>query len=61
MFETLTNLLNILFLCCLCIGALYWVPVAIQTMINLYRRERREQKKAEQDDEYQRKRMNELH
>lgn len=54
-----TLLCNIL-ICCFCIVVLSWAVVGIQTVINDFRREKREEKKAAQDDEYHQKRMSEL-
>ena len=54
-----TLLCNIL-IGCFCIVVLAWAVVGIQTVINDFRREKREEKKAAQDDEYHQKRMSEL-
>ena len=43
-----------------CIVVLSWAVVAIQTVINDFKREKREEKKALQDDEYHEKRMEAL-
>ena len=45
---------------CFCIVVLSWAVVAIQTVINDFKREKREEKKAAQDDEYHIKRMEAL-
>ena len=45
---------------CFCIVVLSWAVVAIQTVINDFKREKREEKKAAQDDEYHIKRMESL-
>lgn len=45
---------------CFCIVVLSWAVVAIQTVINDFKREKREEKKALQDDEYHEKRMEAL-
>lgn len=42
---------------CFCIVVLSWAVVGIQTVINDFKREKREEKKAAQDDEYHEKRM----
>ena len=44
----------------LCNIVLSWAVVAIQTVINDFKREKREEKKAAQDDEYHIKRMESL-
>lgn len=54
-----TVLCNIL-IGCFCVVVLSWAVVGIQTVINDFRREKREEKKAAQDDEYHQKRMSEL-
>ena len=54
-----TVLCNIL-IGCFCIVFLSWAVVAIQTVINDFKREKREEKKAAQDDEYHIKRMEAL-
>lgn len=54
-----TVLCNIL-VACFCIVVLSWAVVAIQTVINDFKREKREEKKAAQDDEYHLKRMEAL-
>lgn len=46
-----TVLCNIL-IGCFCVVVLSWAVVAIQTVINDFRREKREEKKSAQDDEY---------
>lgn len=45
---------------CFCIVVLSWAVVGIQTVINDFKREKREEKKAVQDDEYHEKRMRTL-
>lgn len=45
---------------CFCIVVASWAVVAIQTVINDFKREKREEKKAVQDDEYHEKRMKSL-
>ncbi len=45
---------------CFCIVVLSWAVVAVQTVINDFKREKREEKKAAQDDEYHVKRMEAL-
>lgn len=45
---------------CFCIVVLSWAVVGIQTVINDFKREKREEKKAVQDDEYHEKRMKAL-
>ena len=54
-----TVLCNIL-IGCFCVVVLSWAVVGIQSVINDVRREKREEKKAAQDDEYHQKRMSEL-
>ena len=54
-----TVLCNIL-IGCFCIVVLSWAVVAIQTVINDFRREKREEKKSTQDDEYHQERMKAL-
>lgn len=54
-----TVLCNIL-VACFCVVVLSWPVVAIQTVINDFKREKREEKKAVQDDEYHLKRMEAL-
>ena len=54
-----TVLCNIL-ISCFCVVVLSWAVVGIQTVIIDFRREKREEKKAAQDDEYHQKRMSEL-
>ena len=54
-----TVLCNIL-VACFCVVVLSWAVVAIQTVINDIKREKREEKKAAQDDEYHLKRMEAL-
>lgn len=55
----LSLLCNIL-IGCFCIVVLFWAVVAVQTVINDFKREKREEKKAAQDDEYHIKRMEAL-
>lgn len=54
-----TVLCNIL-IGCFCVVVLSWAVVAIQTVINDFKREKREEKKAVQDVEYHEKRMKSL-
>ena len=54
-----TVLCNIL-IGCFCVVVLSWAVVAIQTVINDFRREKREEKKSAQDDEYHQERMKAL-
>ena len=54
-----TVLCNIL-IGCFCVVVLSWAVVAIQTVINDFRREKREEKKSAQDDEYHQARMKAL-
>ena len=54
-----TVLCNI-FIGCFCVVVLSWAVVAIQTVINDFRREKREEKKSVQDDEYHQARMKAL-
>ena len=64
-YETMNEIMISTVLCniligCFCVVVLSWAVVAIQTVINDFRREKREEKKAAQDDEYHQKRMSEL-
>ena len=52
-------LCNILFVC-FRVVVLSWAVLAIQTVINDFRREKREEKKSVQDDEYHQARMKAL-
>ena len=52
-------LLHIL-LGCFCLVVLSWAVVGIQNVILDFRRDKREEKKAAQDDEYHRERMKNL-
>ena len=54
-----TVLCNIL-IGCFCVVVLSWAVIAIQTAINDFRREKREENKSAQDDEYHRARMKAL-
>jgi len=54
---TISSLLCNILIGCFCVMVLAWATVAIQTIINDFRREKREEKKALQDDEYHAKRM----
>ena len=54
-----TVLLHIL-LGCFCLVVLSWAVVGIQNVIHDFRRDKREAKKAAQDDEYHRERMKNL-
>ena len=54
-----TVLCNIL-IGCFCVVVLSWAVVAIQTVINDFRREKREEKKSAQDDEDHQERMKAL-
>lgn len=54
-----TVLCNIL-IGCFCIVVLSWAVVAVQMVINDFKREKREEKKTAQDDEYHEKRMKSL-
>ena len=53
----ISSLLCNILIGCFCVMVLAWATVAIQTIINDFRREKREEKKALQDDEYHAKRM----
>ena len=48
----ISSLLCNILIGCFCIVVLSWAVVAIQTVINDFKREKREEKKAAQDDEY---------
>ena len=54
-----TVLCNIL-IGCFCVVVLSWAVVAIRTATNDFRREKREEKKSAQDDEYHQARMKAL-
>ena len=56
----ISSLLCNILIGCFCVMVLAWATVAIQTIINDFRREKREEKKALQDDEYHEKRMEAL-
>ena len=56
----ISSLLCNILIGCFCVMVLAWATVAIQTIINDFRREKREEKKALQDDEYHAKRMEAL-
>ena len=56
----ISSLLCNILIGCFCIVVLSWAVVAIQTVINDFKREKREEKKAAQDDEYHIKRMESL-
>ena len=58
--STNSSLLCNILIGCFCIVVLSWAVVAIQTVINDFKREKREEKKALQDDEYHQKRMEAL-
>ena len=53
----ISSLLCNILIGCFCVMVLAWATVAIQTIINDFKREKREEKKALQDDEYHAKRM----
>ena len=53
----ISSLLCNILIGCFCVMVLAWATVAIQTIVNDFRREKREEKKALQDDEYHAKRM----
>jgi hypothetical protein len=53
----ISSLLCNILIGCLCIVVVSWAVVAIQTVINDFKREKREEKKSAQDDEYHKKRM----
>ena len=52
----ISSLLCNILIGCFCIVVLSWAVVAIQTVINDFKREKREEKKAAQDNEYHIKR-----
>lgn len=56
----ISSLLCNILIGCFCIVVLSLAVVAIQTVINDFKREKREEKKAVQDDEYHIKRMESL-
>lgn len=56
----ISSLLCNILIGCFCIVVLTWAVVGIQTVINDFKREKREEKKAVQDDEYHEKRMEAL-
>lgn len=56
----ISSLLCNILIGCFCIVVLSWAASAIQTMIYDFKREKREEKKAAQDDEYHIKRMEAL-
>lgn len=56
----ISSLLCNILIGCFCIVVLSWAVVGIQTVINDFKREKREEKKAVQDDEYHEKRMKSL-
>ena len=56
----ISSLLCNILIGCFCIVVLSWAVVVIQTVINDFKREKREEKKAAQDDEYHVKRMEAL-
>ncbi len=56
----ISSLLCNILIGCFCIVVLSWAVVAVQTVINDFKREKREEKKAAQDDEYHVKRMETL-
>lgn len=56
----ISSLLCNILIGCFCIVVLTWAVVGIQTVINDFKREKREEKKATQDDEYHVKRMEAL-
>lgn len=56
----ISSLLCNILIGCFCIVVLTWAVVGIQTVINDFKREKREEKKAAQDDEYHVKRMEAL-
>ena len=56
----ISSLLCNILIWCFCIVDLTWAVVALQTVINDFKREKREEKKAAQDDEYHIKRMESL-
>lgn len=56
----ISSLLCNILIACFCVVVIAWAVVAIQTVINDFKREKREEKKAAQDNEYQEKRMKSL-
>lgn len=56
----ISSLLCNILIGCFYIVVLSWAVVAVQTVINDFKREKREEKKAAQDDEYHVKRMEAL-
>lgn len=56
----ISSLLCNILIGCFCIVVLTWAMVGIQTVVNDFKREKREEKKAAQDDEYHVKRMEAL-
>ena len=56
----ISSLLCNILIGCFCIVVLTWAVVGIQAVINDFKREKREEKKAAQDDEYHVKRMEAL-
>lgn len=56
----ISSLLCNILIGCFCIVVLTWAVVGIQTVVNDFKREKREEKKAAQDDEYHVKRMEAL-
>lgn len=48
----ISSLLCNILIGCFCIVVLSWTVGAVQTVINDFKREKREEKKAAQDDEY---------
>lgn len=56
----ISSLLCNILIGCFCIVTLSWAVVAIQAVINDFKHEKREEKKAAQDDEYHIKRMESL-
>ncbi len=56
----ISSLLLHILLGCFCLVVLSWAVAVIQSVIIDYRRDKRETKKAAQDDEYHQKRMSDL-
>ena len=56
----ISSLLCNILIGCFCIVVHSWTVGAVQTVINDFKREKREEKKAAQDDEYHEKRMEAL-
>ena len=56
----ISSLLCNILIGCFCIVVVSWAVVSIQTVINDFKREKREEKKAAQDDEYHIKRIEAL-